>query len=450
MAASAASTDGLSKRLTNDPRSWPGWFALLKSHCGLKECWEHINPDVPDSNLRLGSTPNVLSLEEWTEQHTKERDEKYQTRLRAWEKLSANRRSEDSEDETPEASETLEQMGLPEKPTKPPVLSDDDAMKYYDFYLKSSAIRGSGTNKKSKAVGEIWMWIQETVDASILKPNLIQLSGHGTQEQVFSVQQVVRNIRNDVAPNFHTSQNIAIKDYQAHLAKAKGRAMRARDWYRTWYELYLNGRAFGIPDVEGTIATENFLYAVGHHFAPMWSRAKIQEIMQNEVLGKDNLTLEQYGKVFASLLTHDQISTAAGHPGVFATFGLNEPSSNARQTRDSGGQPQQRRESHRCPCLRSRDATHRWRPTECDILKACCTGQSSEREGFRMPSDRTKHFVMWRLGAKHNETLVSELRNRGWIPNDWTRPGKPVTQNSPNPETQSKQAGTQFPGTIKG
>jgi hypothetical protein len=37
-------------------------------------------------------------------------------------------------------------------------------MKHYDFYLKNAAIKGTGTSKTNKAVAEVWMWIQETVE----------------------------------------------------------------------------------------------------------------------------------------------------------------------------------------------------------------------------------------------------------------------------------------------
>ena len=109
-------------------------------------------------------------------------------------------------------------------------------------------------------------------------------------------------------------------------------------------------------------------------------------------------TLDQYGKVFSSLVEHSAFQGRDGNRSqVLATLGGRSSSS-----------------SSSCPCRASRQDKHPWKPTECAVLELAVKGHSSRTPEGDKPTPEQLEAVRQRLLSKGYESLRAHLKSKGW------------------------------------
>jgi hypothetical protein len=76
-----------------------------------------------------------------------------------------------------------------------------------------------------------------------------------------------------------------------------------------------------LPDVEGTLAITDFLETVAAKLALDWASRQLSMVYANEELGADNLTVEEYGRIFSALAYESSLRLNSGTaPSFFAIF----------------------------------------------------------------------------------------------------------------------------------
>jgi hypothetical protein len=169
-------------------------------------------------------------------------------------------------------------------------------------------------------------------------------------------------------------------------------------WYQDWNKALSRARTYRIPEIDGFLATKDFLEAISVRLAPTWGSQQLADVIVAKELGEPVRTLDQFGRAFESLL---QQATFQRHnsSGVFATLG--------------GRQDRGRPAGHNCPCKESRDERHSWRPADCIILEMAVRG-TSERSLSSPPSLQELEATRTRLKLRIYSDLRDQLRRKGW------------------------------------
>ena len=143
--------------------------------------------------------------------------------------------------------------------------------------------------------------------------------------------------------------------------------------------------------MKGALAVKDFLEAVAAKLAPEWGRQQLTEFIATQELGGTLRTLDQYGKVFSSLVEHNSFRSRSDQT-IFATLG-------GRSDSEKG---------HACPC-RKGPKQHPWHPEHCALLELALTGKTS-----REITATDAELGAIRERAKADEKLLKELEKKGW------------------------------------
>lgn len=259
----------------------------------------------------------------------------------------------------------------------------------------------------------------------------------------FSLQAIVRSLRDHYAPHGWSVQAQVRREYQEMLNKARRGGVNPITWYSEWENAYLRARTYDIPDVSGTLAIEDFLQAVSAKMAPTWGRTE-----HAKLLGEDtpSRSLEDYGLWFHRLAESD--AQAQKGQGIFATLGGR--SDDATQSKDTTVKSPSKISSPtdgikaKCPCQNPnypiREATHRWAPQECFFLEFALTGSSN---GARRPGKEQISAIKNRLNQKEWTQLRKDLQEKGWLGGDKSKSTgqKSGTNGTSNSVSQQKFKG---------
>jgi hypothetical protein len=351
-----------------DRNGWPEWMTQLKFHALSKGVWKYVDPDRP-------SLGNLSEL-------------------------------------------------LPERPSYPPRPVTTAAVLNEDGTIKTPAVRGDPTEHSLKRydarmaewridyqegmsrmarVGQLQNWVNATVDSGIMVPLMMAMSRGPDQ----SLHETVRELRAELAPNVAAMKEHSREKYRAHLAKAKRGGVTPEQWYRDWNALYMECKAYSIPEVEGMLASLDFLDALSQKLAPSWAGQMRSTMLADEACGDKVRTLHQLGIAFSALVQHQSLRSSRS-PGVFATIGSEQgnQASSARASQSPGPAP------IACPCKApGQQRTHRWPPHACGMLLTAI-GAPTEHAKDLTPS--VIKAILTRLGQKLFKKAREQLVSKGF------------------------------------
>jgi hypothetical protein len=307
---------------------------------------------------------------------------------------------------------------------------------------------------KAARYQQLMNWVNATVKKDLLQPHLENL----VRQDIYTLQSVVYSLQQSLAPS-EASIELAIRqEYRAVLKQAEQGRINPITWHTTWYRVYARAQALQLPEVSGSIAVRDFLKAL-LKVAPTWAGAQLQQVITNDELGFDNMTLDQYGSAFYAL-AHSEHAKAQtnGIPGIFATFGgaSSGGGPNAKKQSTSTAQPNQKPECN-CPCRDGSSYPHKWPANECSVLEYVITG-SSERQMRLLPDKKRKEQIITRLWWKQYSDLRTELQEKGWqlppnpskgrAPKDGNSGGGAVNNTAKTGGNESGAPTAHFPGNI--
>jgi hypothetical protein len=348
---------------------WPNWYIQLTWHAKLRNVWELVNPDAPNAPGMHDGAPQLPTISS-------------------------------TSDERPPARSTRSQSAQ---------LSEFDAsgglssLEIYNQELAMYKVKSSEWAAKAERLQKLWNWVNATVSPAILSPVMVKL----VTNNVTTLQALVRALKEELAPTDVSTQNQVRAEYRQHLGAAKQGRAAPQDWYQRWSYLYMRAKSYELAEVDGALAVQDFLDALGHRIAPEWARTMNQRIIQDSILGLETLNLDQVSRVFGGLMHEHTIRSGKDNPGVFATFGNR---SDATQSAPAGYSSSSNPTGHVCPC-KPKGETHKWKPTQCRRLETAVRGSSSPPIHL---SETRRREILQRLGYREHEKTRRAIEQLKW------------------------------------
>ncbi|KAF3027921.1 hypothetical protein E8E11_000005, partial [Didymella keratinophila] len=267
-------------------------------------------------------------------------------------------------DDRPPAHSTRSQSSQPSE-----LQSIQSSMEQWNQELAEYKVQSSSWAAKAERLQKLWNWVNATVSPAILSPVMVKL----VARDVTTLQELVRALKEELAPTDVSTQTQVRAEYRQHLGAAKQGRAAPQDWYQKWSYLYMRAKSYELAEVDGPLAVQDFLDALSHRIAPEWARTMNQRIIQDSILGLDSLNLDQVSRVFGGLMHEHTTRAGKDNPGVFATFGNRSDMPNGSPGGNTGSS---NTVGYACPC-KPKGKTHRWKPTECRRLETAVRGSSS-------------------------------------------------------------------------
>jgi len=361
-----------SEAYLRDRRSWPAWFLQLQFDSTFRNIWQYVDPSAPDAPHLIAVEPtDPPTIEELIASLNDERTEP----TRAWD---ADGRPEEEKGRRPRA---------------PVPAKFDDIKEEHSARLKSYSVQQVNWVQRSARYQHMWNWVRASVDEDLLRPHLETL----VREDRISLQNVVRRLQAQFAPSDDISADRARQEYRRTLDVARHGSINPQRWYQDWNKALSRARTYRIPEIDGFLATKDFLEAISVKLVPVWGSQQLADVVVAKELGEPVRTLDQYGRAFESLIQH--ASFLNGNSGVFATLGGR---SDGRSER-----------GYLCPCKETRDERHPWKPADCSILELAIRGVST-RAMSSVPSTQELDAVRERLQSRQFTDLRTNLEKKGW------------------------------------
>lgn len=363
---------------------WPYWFPQFRVIAREKDIWHECNPDAPDVKSIHEQKPTYPSLPVLPPVPKEPVDKTDTAAVSEYELLKA-------EYETSKAV-------LAER-----LKTQDEEFRRYNHEQRN-------WDRKRAALNNVMDWVRKTVAAGILGPAQIQLE----QKGLLGMQPLIRHLKRSLAPNDATVQNHIRIDYQLHLAKARTGRMTPEKWFAEWEMLFVRAEAFGIPDVVGSLALTDFLDALAPKYAIDWAKMMRANMIADQALGREPITLQGLAQIFSSMLHEDIVQHQKGkNYSVFATPSLSGQAAQDGGTGGSGGTPGTGKPTT-CPC--KPNSNHRWKPISCLRLQEAVTGSAPG------PSLKLSGFDKKKIKERYNQAQWKELRDQvektGWKTRD--------------------------------
>jgi hypothetical protein len=363
-----------SKVVLSNRSQFVEWFGDYKWHATSRGIWDICDPSAGDALNLFTYTPEINP-----------------TVLELLEVESARRRMARQQwDETPEG-ERVGARPTSSEPTFNDVREDHNA-RYQDY---RSAL--SNYNIKVVRYTHMFNWVNDSVSKDLLRPIKLKLMNSMLDT---SLQEIVRELKHQLAPTDTTSEAIARKEYRDVLARARQGRVGQLTWYNSWRNALMNARIYKVAEVEGTMAITDFLEAVGTKLAPDWASRQLADVFTAQELGESVKTLDEFGRIYAAL-SHES-SLRANQKGIapsfFATLG---------ESSDPTKVPSSDNTKHACPCSKRREQLHRWEPTDCARLEFAITG-SCDRKLRIEPSDQESQQIKDRLSSPRWKWIIEK------------------------------------------
>jgi hypothetical protein len=181
---------------------------------------------------------------------------------------------------------------------------------------------------------------------------------------------VVRRLQAQFALFDDVSADRVRQEYRRVLESAKHGLLSPQRFYKDWYKALSKARTYRLPEIKGFLAVKDFLDSISAKLALTWGTQQLAKVIVAKELGEPVCTLDQFGRVFESLIQHAAFLDI--NSGAFATFGGR---SDRRSDRRSGGRSEPR--GYVCPCREMRGERHPWKPADCLILELAVRGTST-------------------------------------------------------------------------
>jgi hypothetical protein len=377
--------------------TYPDWFVQLVWRADQDGVWDLVDPDGPDAPVFDTSPPKApLTIDQLRQKRDQEQSKRYRTRIEAWEReLEASRGP---------------------KPVHPELSSFDDVKQEHSALIQDYNVASNIHKERGAQYRSFSQWLAKTVDPEIWTNTIagLQIKGKLAVRLIqtgppllddarqlshtapairenSSLQDIIRSLKTQFASS-ETSTITTVRDeYRQVLLQATKGGTNPERWYAQWLAAYQRGKLYGIPEVQGTSAIQDFLTAVSQKMSTKWGIDQLGLFIQNDELGLANLTLEQYGQVFSRLAHIHQGTRGARNPGIFATLGERSDGSADGQS-TSGSSSGKDRQLHACPCRFNQKHKHSWPPSDCAQLQFALTGTST-RELKKQPTEETVAMI---------------------------------------------------------
>ncbi|KAI1819892.1 hypothetical protein F4861DRAFT_543505 [Xylaria intraflava] len=256
-----------------DSYDWLKWFEQLQFHATNQEVWYLIDPDAEDVEPIISAPPIKASTKEALLKKSKKA---FKDSLEKWARA-------------------------PESTRGPAPVYEEPPIDEEEFNNKYKQLRTAFSKEASEAAGItnrynlVYNWVMKTVAAGQLEPATSNLAIRGQT----TLQALVRELRNNLAPSDDTTKAYIAEEYKQVLAMAKTGNMKPDTWYSRWQSAYLHCKAHNSAEIMEPLGTKDFLHAVGHKYAPDWASQMITLIEFNRdltVIPKRGL--EDYAKLF--------------------------------------------------------------------------------------------------------------------------------------------------------
>jgi hypothetical protein len=315
------------------------------------------------------------------------------------------------------------------EPTAEPA-TFEDILQEYNAHAADYNTELKDWNVTATRYQQVLDWINKSVSNDLLIPTKILLRSSSE----VSIQEIVRDLVKQMQPTDASTLSTIRREYRAVLSRARTGRVNPLSWYQEWRIAFTKATVHKLPDVEGTLAITDFLETVAAKLAPDWASRQLSTVYANEELGADNLTVEEYGRIFSALAHESSLRSNSGTaPSFFATFG----------ERSDDQTPSSSRSANSCPCLK-RGATHTWEPISCARLEFAITGSTNRtfrnEMGPQEVSETRQRIVLpkwkWIVDKKNWGKHLSQSApaKKG---SAWSRPGRSTADSEPN-----------FPGRI--
>ena len=380
----------ISSNLTLSSRSdWPLWFKTLQFESSIRGVWDLINPDAVDVPMISSTAPKP-----------------YNTMMEHILKLNAERALAVAEWDHADPITRGNKPNDQEAQEKDVRLRYEHDMAKYNIAYKEWSIT-------SARYAHVYNWVRETVSDDLLGSTISTVLYSGE----VSLQGLIRDLRDQLAPTSLSVVSSARKEYRAVLKRASQGRINPNTWIKEWRNVYTTAKLYKIPDIEGTVAIIDFLDAVSK-LAPSWASKELADVVTADELGLPSKTLDQYGRVFMALL-HENSNRSSGKsapPAFFATLG--------HRSDDYEGKSRSRsrsanREDKACPCKKKEGTKwkHTWEPQDCARLELAITGSSNRKLKGELSADEI-NSIRQRLNAPTWKWLVAKKNWEEFLFND--------------------------------
>lgn len=351
----------------------------------LRGIWEQVDPEKPNQPSVLTELPEHATLESLLQKKKMEAQTAYLRQLADWQKLDSATRGD--------------------MPTEPPEPDAEAAQKELNEQLKGWSENSAVTTIFATRHQAVWNWINRTVDSSLLASAQVKIVSQGNA----TLQAVIRALRDHLAPSKSSAQTTAAEEYRATLAKARTGGIDPLKWHAQWHRAFLRAQAYDLAEVNGVLAAKDFLNAVGQRMAPDWASRALQDLIRDDELGRNSLTLEELGAWFIAVGHEGNNRTTRG-PAMFTT--LEEPPAPAQRARR-----RKDRTTHDCPCRSDERPKHVWVPTDCVVLEQATKGSSdhAHRLGYDALTPKEVSEIRERLQLPKWAELRTRLSQKGWL-----------------------------------
>ena len=352
-------------------QDWPDWIRTLEYHATNRGIWNLIDPAAPDAaNPHI--KPSIPTIHELVSERQEMATTIYNLSTALWEK-------------TPEA--------LRDAANKPNLrtVTAEEVRDEHDRLVATAAARVTATIETTRAYQHIQNWVDRTVDKSfraLAMQHMIQNGG-------FTIQGFVRFLKERLEPSQTSLASLVRQEYRAVMEQVKSANVSKEQWMKDWEAAYRKAEGLSVTEIEGPLATKDWLRAIQARMAPVWASSKLAELVEQEVQGLPTKGVTYYARLISALIDEEKFSTGGGKQlgGVFYT----------ERGSPSSGAPEKPNQSSKkdCPC----GEKHPWPPANCYTLRLAVTGS--------VPSHATKRAKQ--LSSDAREKVKAQFASSKWF-----------------------------------
>jgi hypothetical protein len=376
-----------------DRRTYVTWFLQLKFRAEQEAVWQFIDPDQVDAPV-LGIEPQGFppTHRQLMEALNLQRGRAYASSLEEWQAGDQNSRGP---------------APLPPVPATYDDIKEEHAVQASEYKLTTTR----WTNLKTR-FDKLQTWIYSTVHPTILSTAQLLMSQQGRRK----LQDLVRILKSQYGPTDMSMQNTATREYRAVLKQAEASGTNPTVWIDLWRTAYYRCKSLGIPDVEGWLGAQDFLNAIHVRMNPEWASLQLSQLVQDQELGNESLTIEQLAAVFAAHTAENALRKQFKGPQIFATLGPRSDSRAPSPNNSGGGtsgSPGNQSVGNDCPCTDPNAKKHTWAANECWKVEHAVTGKPNEKQpAKRQRSPKQLAQIKERLLTSQWKTLRLELEKK--------------------------------------
>ncbi|KAI1097625.1 hypothetical protein F4804DRAFT_159053 [Jackrogersella minutella] len=313
-------------------------------------------------------------------------------------------------------------------------LDDKEIKKNYDHLISVHSARAKETRQTEGNVALVEQLNTRSVSPEIVRPVHTKLMSLFSDTRT-TIKMTVRQLRDDMKPLDLVTQIGIRDDYRKVLQQARLPGVKPDSWLSTYLLAYRQAEHSNIPDVQGTLAVQDFLEAVAVRIAPQWAMIQLQKLIEKDQLGERVNTIEQLCSALSGWI--DREPRTKLNPPFSA---LSEGSGSYYGGVGSSGAPRRERYEYSCPCLNTREETHKWSPETCGVLQFAITGKSARK--IEEPNKERCKEIRTRYNTQFWKELKARVETDGWKVRPLVKKGKDKGKN------RSEGSGSNLAGKV--